>query len=72
VPLVFSAAATQGRSAGEGIAAVATVGYGGFLAGPPIIGFVADQVDLRVSLLAVGVLVAAMTARRGPLPGRGA
>jgi MFS family permease len=70
VPLVFSAAAAQGRSAGEGIAAVATVGYGGFLAGPPIIGFVADQVDLRVSLLAVGVLVAAMTVRRGPLAGR--
>jgi MFS family permease len=72
VPLVFSAAATQGRSAGEGIAAVATVGYGGFVAGPPIIGFVADRLDLRVSLLAVGVLVAAMTARRGPLPGRDA
>jgi MFS family permease len=63
VPLVFSAAARVGRSAGEGIAAVATVGYGGFLAGPPIIGFVADAVDLRVSLLAVGVLVAAMTVR---------
>jgi hypothetical protein len=34
VPLVFSAAAAVGRSAGEGIGAVATVGYGGFLAGP--------------------------------------
>jgi MFS family permease len=70
VPLVFSAAAAVGRSAGEGIGAVATVGYGGFLAGPPIIGFVADRFDLRVSLLAVGVLLAAMTVRRGPLPGR--
>jgi MFS family permease len=70
VPLVFSAAAAAGRSAGEGIGAVATVGYGGFLAGPPIIGFVADRFDLRVSLLAVGVLLAAMTVRRGPLPGR--
>jgi MFS family permease len=65
VPLVFSAAATTGRSAGEGIAAVATVGYGGFVAGPPVIGFVADRLDLRVSLLAVGVLVAVMTLRRG-------
>jgi MFS family permease len=70
VPLVFSAAAAVGRSAGEGIGAVATVGYGGFLAGPPIIGFVADRFDLRVSLLAVGVLLAAMTVRRGPLAGR--
>jgi MFS family permease len=70
VPLVFSAAAAAGRSAGEGIGAVATVGYGGFLAGPPIIGFVADRFDLRVSLLAVGVLLAAMTVRRGPLAGR--
>jgi MFS family permease len=70
VPLVFSAAAATGRSAGEGIGAVATVGYGGFLAGPPIIGFVADRFDLRVSLLAIGVLLALMTVRRGPLAGR--
>jgi MFS family permease len=70
VPLVFSAAAATGRSAGEGIGAVATVGYGGFLAGPPIIGFVAERFDLRVSLLAVGVLLALMTVRRGPLAGR--
>jgi MFS family permease len=70
VPLVFSAAARVARSAGEGIAAVATVGYGGFLVGPPLIGLVADAVDLRLSLLAVGVLVIAMTARRGPLAGR--
>jgi MFS family permease len=67
VPLVFSAAARVGRSAGEGIAAVATVGYGGFLVGPPLIGLVAETVDLRVSLVAIGVLVAAMTVRRGPL-----
>jgi MFS family permease len=67
IPLVFSAAGRVARSAGEGIAAVATVGYGGFLVGPPVIGLVADGLDLRVSLLAVGVLVIAMTARRGPL-----
>jgi MFS family permease len=70
VPLVFSAAGRVGRSAGEGIAAVATVGYGAFLVGPPIIGLVAEAVDLRVSLLAVGVLVAGLTFRRGPLESR--
>jgi MFS family permease len=70
VPLVFSAAAATGRSAGEGIAAVATVGYGGFVAAPPIIGVLADLTDLRVSLALVGLLILVMTVRRGPLPGR--
>lgn len=60
VPVLYG---TAGHAlAGKGIAMVATIGYAGFLAGPPLIGFVSDASSLRVgmtviaaSLLAVGV-----------------
>jgi MFS family permease len=65
VPLAFGAA---GRSTdmptGAAIAAVATMGYFGFLVGPPTLGFAAEQVGLRgafvllLGLLAVIVLLA--------------
>lgn len=61
-PLILSAASrTPGVSANTAIAAMATVGYTGFLIGPPLIGTVAEVVTLRgaLGLLAlVGVLVA--------------
>jgi Na+/melibiose symporter-like transporter len=41
VPLAFTLGARIGRTSGEGIAAVATVGYGGFVIAPPVVGFVA-------------------------------
>lgn len=44
-----------GLSPGAAVAAVATVGYGGFLVGPPLIGLLADQIDLPAAL---GVVVA--------------
>ena len=54
-PLVFSAAAQRSRrGAGQGIAAMATLGYGGFLIGPPVIGWLAQATSLQVAL---GVLV---------------
>jgi MFS family permease len=54
-PLVFSAAARRSRhGAGQGIAAMATLGYGGFLMGPPLIGWLAQVTSLR---LALGLLV---------------
>jgi predicted MFS family arabinose efflux permease len=54
VPLTFSAAGnTPGLPAGAGIAGVATLGYAGFLAGPPLIGLVADATSLRLALLLV-------------------
>lgn len=56
-PLVFSAAGrTPGLSPSAGLAAVATIGYFGFLAGPPVIGFVAEATSLRVDLALVLVL----------------
>jgi hypothetical protein len=41
--------------AGAGIAAVATLGYTGLLAGPPLIGFVAQLTTLRGGMAAVGL-----------------
>jgi MFS family permease len=57
IPLVFSAAGRlDARSAGPGLAAVTTAGYLGFLAGPPVLGFIADRVTLPFALgLVVGV-----------------
>ena len=55
-PLVFGAAARRTTaSAGQGIAAMAAMGYSGFLVGPAFIGFVAQTTSLR---LALGLLAA--------------
>jgi hypothetical protein len=75
VPLLFSAA---GRvpPAGPSLAAVFTVGYTGFIVGPPVIGFLADQFGLPETLaLLVGfaLVVAALGGRVGapsPAPSR--
>ncbi len=57
VPLVFSAAGNvPGLPSGAGIAGVATIGYAGFLAGPPTIGLIADAFSLRASMLLVALL----------------
>jgi MFS family permease len=61
VPMVYGAA---GRSktmpAGVAIAAVSTVGYTGFLIGPPVIGWVADFSNLRMALIIVAALAFSM------------
>ena len=50
-PLTLSAAGrTSKQAAGTAIAAVATCGYVGFLVGPPVIGFIADALSLRIAL----------------------
>jgi MFS family permease len=66
VPLVFSAAGRlDSRSAGPGLAAVTTAGYLGFLAGPPVIGVVAQTFTLPVALALVAVLALVGTALAG-------
>jgi MFS family permease len=40
---------------------VTTVGYSGFLIGPPVIGFIADWQTLRIALGVVAVLFVIMT-----------
>src|SRR5690606_3601112 len=57
IPVLFGAAGrAKGVSPATGIAAVATLGYTGFLAGPPAIGFVAEVVPIGTAL---GIVVAA-------------
>jgi hypothetical protein len=75
VPLLFSAA---GRvpPAGPSLAAVFTVGYTAFIAGPPVIGFLADQIGLPETLALLVLAVLSVTAFGGrvyrptPAPGR--
>jgi MFS family permease len=56
VPLVFSAAGRKpGVAPGMAVASVTTLGYLGFLAGPPVIGFAAELLGLRGAL---GIIVA--------------
>jgi len=58
-PVVYSAAgSTPGIPSGRGVAAVATIGYTGFLAGPPLLGFLARATSIHVSLLIVAALIA--------------
>lgn len=67
VPVLFSAGGNlPGQSAGSGVAAVATLGYAGFLVGPPLIGFAAQLVSLRfgIGLVALGCMVVAVAVRR--------
>jgi hypothetical protein len=62
VCLVFPAAVSAGGEEPErpqdAIAAVTTIGYGGFLVGPPLIGLLAEQVGLGRALLVLLVLAA--------------
>jgi MFS family permease len=72
VPIVFRAASSvPGFAPGPGLAAASTLGYAGFLVGPPVIGGVAELVGLPVSLGLLVVLGAvivglAPTARTAP------
>jgi fucose permease len=74
VPVAFGAAGrAPGMSPGAAIAAVATVGYFGFLAAPPTIGLVAEYVTLRgafvlllLLLVLIGFLAPATDQRPAP------
>jgi MFS family permease len=65
-PLGFSAAADQpGIARGRAVAAIATMGYTGFLAGPPLLGWVAEATSLRLSLGIVVILSGAIVVLAG-------
>jgi len=62
VPIAYSTAgATEGLAPGVGISMVTTIGYAGFLFGPPIIGYLADWKTLQVAMLLIAVLFLIMT-----------
>jgi len=66
VPSVFrAAAAVPGVAPGPALATVSTVGYTGFLAGPPVIGALAELASLPAALGLV-VLAAAVLAALAP------
>lgn len=57
IPLAFSRAANEKNVApGVALASVATLGYGGFLVGPPVAGFVAEATSIRGSFVFFGLL----------------
>lgn len=57
VPILFRAAGSlPGIPAGLGIAMVATCGYTGLLAGPPLVGGMAQLTSLRVALTAMAIV----------------
>jgi hypothetical protein len=53
-PLAITRAGALGGAAGVGLAS--TVGYGGLLAGPPLIGFLAEGAGLPMALTTISVL----------------
>lgn len=61
IPVIFSSAASEpGYTSGTGIAAVTTLSYVGFLAGPPFIGFLSDMYSLHFGfalLLVLAIMV---------------
>lgn len=67
VPLVYSAAGrSKVMSAGMALAAVSSIGFFGFLLGPPVIGLVAGATNLRVSFALIafmGLCVSAVATR---------
>lgn len=67
VPLVYSAAGkSKVMSPGVALAAVSTIGFFGFLLGPPLIGFIAGATSLRISftiIAAMGLAVAVVATR---------
>ncbi len=62
VPIAYSISGhTKDLPPGVGLAMVTTVGYSGFLFGPPIIGFIAQWENLRAALGFVAILFVVMT-----------
>jgi MFS family permease len=56
-PLSLRAAGEDPERAGPALAAVSTVGYTGFLLGPPAIGLLAEASDLRAALAPICLLL---------------
>lgn len=65
VPVLFRASANlPGISPSAGVAAAATLGYAGFLLGPPLIGWGAAQSSLNIALGVLAIMGVALLAGR--------
>ncbi|WP_110668777.1 MFS transporter [Salinicola halophilus] len=68
MPLAFSRAANDPETPpGVAIASVATLGYGGILIGPPLIGFTAHFITLHYAFALLGVLALVIVAKASAL-----
>jgi MFS family permease len=72
VPVLFGTAAKLDPNPAHGIAVVASVGYFGMMAGPPLIGVIAEHSSLTAGLASVAVFAAilALAAPRALSPSR--
>src|SRR5690606_1486337 len=71
LPVGMSAAGDEGEHAAARVAVVATLGYTAFIAGPTLLGLLAEQVGYRQALIVVAVplaigLLAVGSLRRTP------
>lgn len=74
-PIGMSAASDDPRRAAARVAVVSSVGYVAFLAGPPLLGLLADRVGFRIALLTIAgplAVGAAFAGAAAPLAGTGA
>jgi MFS family permease len=74
VPIVYGLAGkSKTMSPGTALASVSTIGFLGFLIGPPVIGFIAQAVSLRWSFTLIGILGfgTAILAQKLNFPGAG-
>lgn len=54
IPMLYTrAAATMPQAPSVGVAVTGTIGYGGFLIGPPLIGFISNEMGLAQGLILV-------------------
>jgi len=71
-PVGMSAASDEPARAAARVSVVSTIGYVAFLAGPPLLGMLADHVGYRGALLVIAaplVLSFALSGIAAPLPG---
>lgn len=67
-PAAFGLAGGSGRDAALAIAAMTTVGYSGFVLGPPVLGWLAEEAGLRATMAAL--MVATLLIAVGGVIGR--
>ena len=68
IPIVYTLAGrNKNMSPSVALAAVSTVGFTGFLFGPPVIGFIAHETGLRLALVLVLVLALVIVVLAGKM-----
>jgi fucose permease len=72
-PAGFSLVQETGADPSGAVAAVATIGYTGFVWSPPLLGWIADTVDLRAAMSVIviatlGIVASGVVAARGDRP----